>query len=70
MEENLVGDVDVEYRLKRNPNLYLKVFRQTNFLSVLEGTVTETGVGVVWRKQFRSWRTLFIRSIKKSNENK
>ncbi|MGL5682843.1 MAG: translocation/assembly module TamB domain-containing protein [Marinifilaceae bacterium] len=70
VEENLIDDVDVEYRMKRNPNFYLKVFRHTNFLSVLEGDITETGAGIVWRKQFRSWRTLFIRTVKKANEDK
>lgn len=57
--ENLVGDVSVEYRLTRRDNMYLKVFRKTNFESILEGEVTETGVGFGVRKKVMKLGELF-----------
>lgn len=59
LQDNLVDDISIEYVLTRKRNLYLKVFRHSNYESVLEGEVTQTGVGVVWRKTFRKFKDLF-----------
>ncbi|MDE7073871.1 MAG: translocation/assembly module TamB, partial [Odoribacter sp.] len=59
LQDNLVDDISIEYVLTRKRNLYLKVFRHSNYESVLEGEVTQTGVGVVWRKNFRKFKDLF-----------
>lgn len=67
MEENLVDDVAIEYRLTKNRDWFLKVFRHTNYESVLEGEVTQTGVGIVLRKSFRKVKDLFIRKSKREN---
>lgn len=61
MEDNLIDDVSVEYMFKRNRNLFMKVFRHTNYESILEGEVTQTGVGIVWRKSFRRLKEIFKR---------
>lgn len=37
----------------------MKVFRHTNYESVLEGEVTQTGIGIVWRKSFRKLKEIF-----------
>lgn len=68
-QENLIDDIDVEYKLSKHQNLFIKVFRHTDFVSILEGDITETGLGIVWRKQFRSWRSLFLKAIKESNKD-
>lgn len=57
--ENLVDDISLEYQLTRRDNMYLKLFRQTNFESILEGEVTETGVGFGVRKKVLKLRDLF-----------
>lgn len=59
LQDNLVDDISVEYVLTKKRNLYLKVFRHSNYESVLDGEVTQTGVGVVWRKNFRKFKDLF-----------
>lgn len=64
-EENLVDDISIEYMLNKKKNLFLKVFRHTNYESVLEGEVTQTGIGIVWRKSFRKLVDLFIRKAKR-----
>lgn len=57
--ENLVDDISLEYQLTRRDNMYLKLFRQTDFESILEGEVTETGVGFGVRKKVLKLRDLF-----------
>ena len=52
LQDNLVDDISIEYVLTRKRNLYVKVFRHSNYESVLDGEVTQTGVGIVWRKKF------------------
>ena len=42
----------------------MKVFRHSNYESVLEGEVVQTGIGIVWRKSFRKVRDLFVRKSK------
>ena len=54
LKENLIDDISLEYMLTKRDNMYLKVFRHTGYESILEGEITETGVGVAIRnKQLR-----------------
>lgn len=59
LQDNLVDDISIEYVLTKKRNLYVKVFRHSNYESVLDGEVTQTGVGIVWRKTFRKLKDLF-----------
>lgn len=65
MEQNLVDDIAIEYMFSKNRNWFLKIFRHTNYESVLEGEVTQTGFGIVLRKSFRKVKDLFIRKSKR-----
>lgn len=68
MEDNLIDDIAIEYMLTKKRNLLMKVFRHTNYESVLEGEVTQTGIGIVWRKSFRKFREIF-RGKKQKNRH-
>ncbi|WP_270488329.1 translocation/assembly module TamB domain-containing protein [Butyricimonas synergistica] len=70
VEENLVDDIAVEYLFGKNPNFFLKIFRHTGYESVLEGEVTQTGIGVVLRKNFQKFRDIFRRKKKAKVESK
>lgn len=61
LEENLIDDISVEYLFGKNPNFFLKIFRHTGYESVLEGEVTQTGIGIVLRKKFQKFLDLFRR---------
>ncbi len=70
MEDNLIDDIAIEYMFTKKRNLLMKVFRHTNYESVLEGEVTQTGVGIVWRKSFAKLREIFRgKKQKKRHEN-
>lgn len=59
LKNNLVDDISIEYTMTRRRNLFAKVFRHSNYESVLDGQVVRTGVGVVWRKNFRKFKDMF-----------
>ena len=72
LKENLVDDISLEYMLTKRDNMFIKVFRHTGYESILEGEVTETGVGFVVRKKmlklgelFRLTRPKEVRELKK-----
>ena len=59
LKENLIDDISLEYMLTKRDNMYLKVFRHTGYESILEGEITETGVGFVIRKKLLRLGDLF-----------
>lgn len=65
LKENLIDDISIEYMLDKRDNMYIKIFRHTGYESILEGEITETGVGFVIRKRLSRLGDLF-RSSKQS----
>ncbi|MDE5887358.1 MAG: translocation/assembly module TamB domain-containing protein [Muribaculaceae bacterium] len=59
--ENLISDISFEYILKQTNNLtmYARLFRHTGYESILEGEITETGVGFVMKRRLATLRRLF-----------
>jgi hypothetical protein len=67
--QNLISDISFEYMLRQtnNQSLYLKLFRHTGYETILEGEVTEMGVGCVMKRKLSNLRQLFrFKSRKKS----
>lgn len=52
-QQNLISDIAFEYILKQTNNMTLnaRLFRHTGFESVLEGEITETGLGLSLRRR-------------------
>ena len=69
--QNLISDISFEYSLKQstNFNMYLRLFRHTGYESILEGEVTETGVGFVMRRKLPNLRSLFRFGRRKHKEH-
>lgn len=59
--ENLISDISFEYILKQTSNVTMlaRLFRHTGYESILEGEITETGVGFVMRRRLSDLRDLF-----------
>ena len=66
MEESLVDDISIEYMFGQTSKYFLKLFRHTGYESVLEGEVTQTGIGVVLRRSFQKFIDIFQRKKDKS----
>lgn len=57
--ESLFNDISAEYMLNRSGSMYVKIFRHTGYESILEGEITQTGVGFVYRRRLQSLRDMF-----------
>lgn len=63
--ESFIDNISLEYRLDRSGTRYVRLFYDKNYESVLEGEITETGVGLVLRKKLDKLSELFIFKKKK-----
>lgn len=70
--QNLISDISFEYMLKQTNtmNIYLRLFRHTGWESILEGEITETGVGFVMKRKINNLMQLFRFRRKKNNDDK
>ena len=59
LSQNLINDISIEYLLNKSGTMYVRLFRHTGYESILEGEVTQTGVGFVYKRKLRTLRNLF-----------
>ncbi len=67
--ENLINDISFIYYINNAHTMLLKIFRHTGYESILEGEVTQTGVGFSYRRRIPSLVKMlpkFMRPKKKS----
>lgn len=57
--QNLINDISFEYMLNRSGSMYLRLFRHVGYESILEGEITQTGVGFVLKRKLNSLRDIF-----------
>lgn len=55
-----LGDMSLEWLIKRDGSHYLKLFRRTNYESVLEGEVIETGISYIQERSGYRFRQLLL----------
>ncbi|MCH5221535.1 MAG: translocation/assembly module TamB domain-containing protein [Muribaculaceae bacterium] len=58
--QNLISDISFEYYLNSQKNMYLRLFRHTGYESILEGEVTQTGVGFVYKRKLSRVGDMFL----------
>lgn len=59
---DIVGDVAVEYNLTPDGRYRLRAFRKNEFQMLIDGDVVETGLSLIFTKDFDRFRDLFRRS--------
>jgi hypothetical protein len=57
--ESFLDNVSAEYRLDPSGTKNVKLFHERNYESLLEGEITKTGAGIMFRKKVRWLRELF-----------
>lgn len=57
--QNLINDISFEYFLNQGHTMYVRIFRHTGYESILEGEITQTGVGFVYRRKLNSLGDMF-----------
>ena len=65
--QNLINDISFEYFLNRAQTMYIRLFRHTGYESILEGEITKTGVGFVYKHKLNSQRDIFRHRKKESD---
>lgn len=58
--ESFIDNISIEYQLDRASTRYIRAFHNKNYESVLDGEITETGVGLVLRRKMDRLSELFI----------
>lgn len=57
--QNLVNDISFDYYLNQARTMYARLFRHTGYESILEGEITQTGVGFVYRRKIKRLSDMF-----------
>lgn len=63
--ESFIDNISLEYRLDVSGTRYVRVFYDKNYESILDGEITETGVGLVLRRKMDRLGELFLFRKKK-----
>lgn len=63
--ESFIDNISLEYRLDASGTRYIRAFHNKNYESLLDGEITETGVGLVLRRKTDRLGELFIFRKKK-----
>lgn len=58
--QNLINDISFEYFLNKTRTMYIRLFRHTGYESILEGEITQTGVGFVYRRKLDRIGDMFL----------
>lgn len=64
-EQTFIDNLSLEYQLDRSGRQYVRLFHKRNNDHLLEGLVTETGVGYVLRRKLNNLLELFKKEAKK-----
>lgn len=66
-DDSFINNVSLEWKISNNSNRYLRLFYDKNYQSILEGEITETGVGYVYKRKLNSLNELLI--FKRKNDD-
>ncbi len=61
---DITSDVTVEYKLTKDGRYLLKVFRHNQYEGAIGGQFVETGVGVVYVRDFNEWKEFVLSPAK------
>lgn len=57
--QNLINDISFEYLLNQSGSMLVRLFRHTGYENILDGEITQTGVGFVYKRKLNSIRHFF-----------
>ena len=63
--DSFIDNVSLEYRLDSGGTRYVRAFHKKNYENLLEGEITETGVGFLYRKKLDNLSDLWMWARKK-----
>lgn len=66
--QDLINDISFEYMLNQSGTMVIRIFRHTGFESILEGEITQTGVGFVYKRKIQNLGEMF-KPFRRRNNN-
>jgi hypothetical protein len=66
--ESFIDNISLEYRLDDQGARYVQLFHNKNYASILDGEITETGIGVLLHKRVDHFGEIFIFRKRKKSE--
>ncbi|MBR6286445.1 MAG: translocation/assembly module TamB domain-containing protein [Bacteroidaceae bacterium] len=67
--QTFINNISLEWRLDNSASRYVRLFYDRNYASILEGEITEMGVGLVLRKKMTRFGELFVFGNKNKNQD-
>ncbi|MEG1860186.1 MAG: translocation/assembly module TamB domain-containing protein [Bacteroidaceae bacterium] len=64
---NFIGDFNIQYLLNKSGNISLKAYSETNDRYFTKSSLTTQGGGIIFKRDFSSFKNLFGRSKKKGS---
>jgi hypothetical protein len=58
---DIAGNVSIEYTLTKDGRYKIKVFRETQYENPIEGELTKTGAGLIYKRDFRKFKDLLTK---------
>ena len=68
--ETFINNVSLEWKLNKAGNRHIRIFYDKDYRSLLEGEITETGVGYVYKRKLNKLKELFIFKRKREESRK
>ena len=68
--ESFINNVSLEWKISNSGNRYLRLFYDKNYESILEGEITEAGIGYVYKRKLNNLNELLIFRRKEQTPNK
>lgn len=66
---NITTDVTVEYKLTKDGRYRLRGFSHNQYEGAIEGQLVETGIGIVYVRNFNRWKQFFKAPRKKKDSS-
>ena len=66
---SFINNASLEWKINEGGNRFLRIFYDKNYESILEGEITETGVGYIYKRKLNKLKELFM-FRKKNDEEK
>jgi hypothetical protein len=64
---DIAGDIVLEYLLTEDGRYRLKVFRKDQYEGILDGEIKESGIGLVYTRDFDKWGQFFRKPENNTN---
>ncbi len=65
---DIAGNISVEYKLTDDGRYRIKVYRETQYENPIEGELTKSAAGILFKRDFTTLKELFSKSQRKANK--